>query len=188
MQHFFVLFNNRSPAACATFRCPDVRKEGQLIVQTMVGEIISAELEVSSTDNEVTPLSMLLHGAEALIVLFCPFCFGSTDEKSMEALMLDVNSKIDFFDRRDLRVVAITRELPSTNRHWVSEKDWKIQVYSDCSLQVSTALVGTFDLSLYVLATKGVNLGTFFVGMPAVLIIGGDGKILSKYVASSPGT
>lgn len=153
----------------------------------MVGDMISTDLEVSSTDNEVTPLSMLLHGAEALVVLFCPCCFGDTEVKSMEALMQDVNSKIDFFDRRDLRVIAITRELPSTNRHWVSEKDWKVTVYSDCSLEVSTTLVGTFDLSLYILATKGVNMGTFFVSMPAVLIIGGDGKILSKYVASSPG-
>ena len=79
------------------------------------------------------------------------------------------------------------RELPSTNRHWISDKNLKLEVFSDCTLDVSNALVGTFDLSLYLLATKGVNLGTFFVCMPAVLIIGGNGKIVSKYVASSPG-
>lgn len=80
-----------------------------------------------------------------------------------------------------------TREPPSTNRHWISDKELKIEVFSDPTLEVSNALAGTFDLSLYILATKGVQLGSFFVAMPAVLIIGGDGKVISKYIASSPG-
>jgi hypothetical protein len=80
------------------------------------------------------------------------------------------------------------RELPSTNRHWVDDMKLVIDVYSDCTLDVANELVGTFDLSLYLLAAKGVNMGTYFVSMPAVLVISGSGKVISKYVASSPGT
>lgn len=42
-------------------------------------------------------------------------------------------------------------------------------------------------MSFYIAATKGVQLGSYIACMPAVLVIGGDGKIISKYVASSPG-
>jgi hypothetical protein len=60
-------------------------------------------------------------------------------------------------------------------------------VYTDGNLDVSTALVGTFDLALFIQATKGVSMGAFIVPMAGVVLLGGDGKILYKYVASSPG-
>ncbi|RYH12512.1 hypothetical protein EON65_38120 [archaeon] len=78
--------------------------------------------------------------------------------------------------------------MPSTIRHWISDRELHIDVFSDPSLTVSNALSGSFDLSLYLLASKGVQLGTHFVCMPAVVILGGEGKILNKYVAQSPGT
>ncbi len=80
------------------------------------------------------------------------------------------------------------REPPSTVRHWVSDRNLQLEVFSDGTLDFSNAIVGSFDLSLYIQATKGVQLGSYFVCMPAVAIIGGDGKIISKYIASSPET
>mmetsp|Transcript_31763 Transcript_31763/g.53575 ORF Transcript_31763/g.53575 Transcript_31763/m.53575 type:complete len:172 (-) Transcript_31763:387-902(-) len=154
----------------------------------MIGDTIANDLELANTDNEVSPVTMLLHGAEALIILFNPYTFGDETPNTMESLVLDINDRLDEFDSEDLRVVCITREPPSTNRHWISDKDIKMDVYSDCSLDVSNALVGTFDLSMYLLAKRGITLGTIFVSMPAVMIIGSNGKIISKYVASSPDT
>ena len=75
----------------------------------MIGETISADLELANTDNEISALSMLLHGAEGLVVLFCPYCFGEDTPNSMESLVLDVNDKLDFFNQRELRVICITR-------------------------------------------------------------------------------
>lgn len=60
-------------------------------------------------------------------------------------------------------------------------------MFTDGTLLVSNALVGTFDLSAYVAVSKGVQLGTYMVPMPGIVLLGGDGKIINKYVASSPG-
>lgn len=69
----------------------------------------------------------------------------------------------------------------------MSDRSLGLEVYSDPSLVVTNAMVGSFDLSLHLMSTKGVQLGSFFVCCPAVLIIGGDGKVIHKYVATSPG-
>ena len=75
----------------------------------MIGETISADLELANSDNEILALSNLLHGADALIVLFCPYCFGENTNNSMEALVSDVNDKLEFFNQKELRVICITR-------------------------------------------------------------------------------
>lgn len=154
----------------------------------MIGEIIADDLEIANTDNEICTIGALLQGTEALVMLFTPYCFGDVNLNSMEKLLMDVNQNLEDFNQQDLRVICITREPPSTIRHWISDKDIKLDIFSDPSLDVSSSLVGTFDLSLYTLASNGANIGTFFVSMPAVLIVSGDGRIISKYVASSPET
>jgi hypothetical protein len=72
----------------------------------MIGDLISSDLELANADNEIVPLSVLLHATEALVVLFVPYCFG---KNSMEILVEDVNNKIEFFYRKELRVICITR-------------------------------------------------------------------------------
>ncbi len=72
-------------------------------------------------------------------------------------------------------------------KHWISERNIQIDVYCDPSLVVSNYFVGTFDLSKYLSATKGIQLGSYYVAMPGAVVISGDGKITSRYVASSPG-
>mmetsp|Transcript_16698 Transcript_16698/g.37058 ORF Transcript_16698/g.37058 Transcript_16698/m.37058 type:complete len:180 (-) Transcript_16698:338-877(-) len=154
----------------------------------MVGEALPTNLELANTENEVINLTALLQGAEALVVLFHPYTYAEVKKNSMENLILDVNDRLEFFEQEDVRVIVITREPPSTTRHWKSDMNINMDVYSDCSLDVSAALVGTFDLSLYFIAKQGVTLGTWFVSMPAIMIVGGDGRVISKYVAQSPET
>ncbi len=69
----------------------------------------------------------------------------------------------------------------------MSDREFQFEVYSDASLDVANSMVGSFDLSQYYQATRGVSLGTCFVCMPGVIVVGGDGKVVSRYVASSPG-
>ena len=76
----------------------------------MIGESIANGLELANADNEVCELNDLLHGAEALIVIFCPYCFGDAESgSSMESLVMDVNNNLDEFSALDLRVICITR-------------------------------------------------------------------------------
>lgn len=75
----------------------------------MVGEIINAALEVASSESEICGITQLLHGAEAVVVLFLPFCYGDTTSHSMESLVIDINQRIDEFNQQDLRVICITR-------------------------------------------------------------------------------
>lgn len=79
------------------------------------------------------------------------------------------------------------REAPSTTRHWITDRGFRFDVYTDATLDVTNSMVGSFDLSQYYQATKGVVLGSYFVCMPGVVVIGGDGKVVSRYVAPSPG-
>jgi peroxiredoxin len=152
-----------------------------------VGDVVSSDLEIASLENEIIPISQLFYGAEAVIIFFVSYCYGDPVKQSMESLLMEVNDHLDEFNQHDLRVVCISREPPSTISHWVSDREFQFEAYSDASLTVSNALVGSFDISIYVQATKGVNLGSYFVPMASVVAIGGDGKILSRYVASSPG-
>lgn len=154
---------------------------------TRIGEVISTELELATSDNEICGLSTLLNGAEALVVLFVPFCFGPINDGTMENLVIEVNERLDDFSEHDLRVICITKEPPSTVCYWIEERRLKIECYSDGTLDVSNALVGSFDLGLFLQGTKSINLGSYFVPLPSVVIIGGDGKVISKYTAPSPG-
>ncbi len=69
----------------------------------------------------------------------------------------------------------------------MTDRGFRFDVYSDASLEVTNSMVGSFDLSLYFQATRGIVLGSHFVCMPGVIVIGGDGKVMARYVAPSPG-
>ena len=171
----------------------------------MIGHKISSNLELGTVDHEISNLSHLLIGAEALVILFIPYCFGDILDDTMESLVLEVNRRIEEFNKNDLRVICISRyviffaliisteytdllrEPPTTVKHWMNDREIQLDVYCDPSLTVSNNLVGTFDLSLYLSATKGVQLGSYFVSMPGIIVVGGDGKVISKYIAASPG-
>lgn len=73
-------------------------------------------------------------------------------------------------------------------RHWISDRNLQMDVFCDPSLSVCDALVGSFDLSLYLLATKGIQLGSHFVAMPAVVVVSDSGEVIDKCIFSSPGT
>eukprot|EP01039_Chlorochromonas_danica_P009953 gene9953-11003_t len=150
------------------------------------GEVNCDKLELASSTNEIFSLSQIIGPAEAVIVIFVPYCFGDRTDNSIEALILEVNKRLEEFNSSDLRVICVTREPPCTVRQWRSDRGLALQVYSDPSLSVSNAVVGSFDLSLYLQATKGVQLGACFVSMPGVAVIAGTGKILYKYIAISP--
>lgn len=75
----------------------------------MIGEEIASTLEVSSADNEIIALTQLLYGAEAVVFIFLPFCYGELVENTMEYLITDINKRIDEFNDKDIRVICITR-------------------------------------------------------------------------------
>lgn len=76
----------------------------------MNGTAVSSDLELASSDNEIFSISQLLHGAEALVMIFTPYCYGDAASKeTIESLILEVNERIDEFNSQDLRVVCVTR-------------------------------------------------------------------------------
>jgi peroxiredoxin len=152
-----------------------------------IGELVTSDLELASMDSEIVPVSQLFYGAEAVIMFFIPHCYGDETAQSMEALLINVNSSMDEFNQYDLRVICISKEPPSTVSHWVSDREFQFDCYSDPSLQVTNALAGTFDLSQFLQSNNGVSMGTYLAPLPAVIVIGSDGKVAARYVATSPG-
>lgn len=161
-----------------------------------VQQTIPVHLELLDESNNVTTLQTLLRGVEALVILFTPFTFddtgrdkdGQTSKTNMEKLIRNFNKALSAFKDMDVRVICITREPPSTIRHWRDEKRIKMEVFSDVNLAVSAPLVGTFDLSEYLLTSKAVHLGSsYLVPISAAMVLDANGTIVSKYVASNPG-
>jgi hypothetical protein len=79
------------------------------------------------------------------------------------------------------------RELPSTARHWIDENNIAIEIFSDPTLTVSNALVGSIDLGPFVWEKQRVHLGSILVPSPSIVIIGSDGLIVHKKSFSAPG-
>jgi hypothetical protein len=75
----------------------------------MIGEKLNDFLELASSDHEIVSLTQLIHGAEALVILFTPFCFGEINDNTMENLIVQVNERIEEFNQQDLRVICIAR-------------------------------------------------------------------------------
>jgi hypothetical protein len=144
-------------------------------------------MEMLSLNGEVYTINQLLFGTQALVMIFMPYCFGDIDGNSIESLIVETNERLDDFLALDLRVVCIGREPPSTMRHWMADRNIRIEVFSDSSLIVSNEYVGSFDLGNYLKGTQDVHMGSFMTCMPAVVVLGCDGHIVSKYIASSPG-
>lgn len=69
----------------------------------------------------------------------------------------------------------------------MDESGLGIEIFSDPTLKVSNALVGSIDLSLHIWEKKQIHLGSYFVPTPAVVVIGEDGLVLSKKLFTSPG-
>jgi hypothetical protein len=80
------------------------------------------------------------------------------------------------------------REAPYLNRSWANDRKYNIEIFSDTSLSVCNSLIGSFDLSLYMLELKNVHMGSVFVPMPSVVIVSSTGQVIHKYIAASPGT
>lgn len=62
-----------------------------------------------------------------------------------------------------------------------------MEIFSDGSLELSRALVGIFDLAMFIQATKDVHIGSYMVPMPGVVVLNSEGKVINKYIAPSPG-
>ena len=76
----------------------------------------------------------------------------------------------------------IKRELPFVLKHWIDERDIRIEVYSDPNQTVTSKLVGQYDLAdIYPKLVSPV-----LVSNPSLLIVQSDGKISLKYIASNP--
>ena len=74
------------------------------------------------------------------------------------------------------------RELPFVLKHWIDERDIRIEVYSDPNQTVTSKLVGQYDLAdIYPKLVSPV-----LVSNPSLLIVQSDGKISLKYIASNP--
>lgn len=76
---------------------------------TTVGEQIRDNFEVVSTEHEIMTLNQLIQGADALIIIFVPFCYGEETNVSIETLVMDTNDRLGDFSDNDFRVVCITR-------------------------------------------------------------------------------
>lgn len=101
------------------------------------------------------------------------------------------NSTINIWERFKLcpcLLLFMRREPPSTNRHWQNERNFNFDVFSDPTLTVSTAIVGPpIDLAKYLKGSRSAHMHTYMVPKSAVVVISGDGILLSKYTAESPG-
>ncbi len=75
----------------------------------MIGETVNEKFEIVSSDNDVIGVTQLIQGADALIIIFVPFCFGEEVNLSMESLVMDVSDRLEEFNNRDIRVVCVTR-------------------------------------------------------------------------------
>lgn len=129
----------------------------------MIGSVLP-DIEVVNTDHDVCSLPSLLVGAEATVLIFSPWSFGHMQNSgSLEALLVEMNEALQMFNDRDIRVACITREPPATNRHWLSERDFKFDVLSDPTLVACEALVGTMDLANYLKAKKNVQIQRYEV-------------------------
>lgn len=72
-------------------------------------EFLPKDLEVANSDNEICGLNSLVLGAELLVILFIPFCFGENVKNSMESLVCEVNDRMDEFSENDIRIICISR-------------------------------------------------------------------------------
>ena len=150
-------------------------------------QYINASATLASVNSDITPIGLLLQGATALVLLFVPYCFGECTENSMEKLLKEINDEHALYVTSEIRVVAVTSELPCVNMQWAADIGLSVEVYSDAALNVSNTLVGSFDLSLFMLEKRNVHMGSIFVPMPAVVIVDGDtGRVVAKYVMASP--
>lgn len=70
---------------------------------------VCAGLELVSSDDEICSFPQLMRGAEALVIIFTPYCFADAADNSIEGLLLDVNQRIDEFASHDIRVICVTR-------------------------------------------------------------------------------
>lgn len=75
----------------------------------MIGEQIRDNYEVVSSEHEITSLNQLIQGADALIIIFVPFCYGEETNVSIETLVMDTNDRLSDFSDNDFRVVCVTR-------------------------------------------------------------------------------
>jgi peroxiredoxin len=106
----------------------------------------------------------------------------------MSALVSSLSTYEKDFKKIDVRILCITKEPPITARHWKSERGVKHEVYSDIYLEFTNSIVGSFDLSAYLLTQLNIHLGSvFMVPTPSVAVVDGNGKIIKKFVYSSPG-
>ena len=69
----------------------------------------------------------------------------------------------------------------------MDESNLNIEILSDPTLKVTTALVGTMDLSQFLWEKKKVNIGSYEVPVPGIVVIGDDGLLLSRIIFPSPG-
>jgi predicted dithiol-disulfide oxidoreductase (DUF899 family) len=146
------------------------------------------DLSLLSESSQTIELTRLLFGVDALVILFLPFTYGEREPNTMENLVYEMNQRLDKFVNHDLKVICVGREPPCTLALWKNDRGLHMNVYSDLTLSFSKAFVGTFDLAGYISATKNVQMDSFEVCVPGVVILGGDGKVIGKYVAASPGS
>lgn len=77
-------------------------------------------------------------------------------------------------------IINCYRELPFVLKHWIDERDIKIEVYSDPNQVVTSSLVGQYDLAeIFPKLTSPL-----LVSNPGLLIVQSDGTISLKYVAT----
>jgi predicted dithiol-disulfide oxidoreductase (DUF899 family) len=145
------------------------------------------DLTLLSESSQTIELTRLLFGVDALVILFLPFTYGEREPNTMENLVYKMNQRLDKFVNHDLKVICVGREPPCTLALWKNDRGLHMNVYSDLSLSFAKAFVGTFDLAGYISATKNVQMDSFQVCVPGVVILGGDGKVIGKYIAASPG-
>lgn len=75
----------------------------------MIGETVNESVEILSSEHDVVGITQLIQGADALIIIFVPFCFGEESSSSMESLVMEVNNRLSDFNSRDMRVICVTR-------------------------------------------------------------------------------
>ena len=75
-----------------------------------MNQSIRSDLEVISLEHESCSLSHLSYGAESLVLIFVPYCYGELNNgNSMESFIMEMNRKIDLFNQNDFRVILISR-------------------------------------------------------------------------------
>lgn len=146
----------------------------------LIGAQIPAEIPIFAMDGAPGTLAQQLQRGPLVVVFFrqgwCPYCDIQLSE--LRLIEKDLNAL-------GYRVIAISPDKPDALKARVAKNDLTYELFSDSS----TALIRAFGIAFDVMSTKSTAevgrssaQGTRLMPVPAVFLIGTDGRVQFQYV------